>query len=218
MSIPLAYYDEPSFRTESAERACRPQAGNLSYSSMPTPPPMPNQEPAPSIENNFTAHDVVQILREQNWHTSELTAEQSTWCEHAAALLGPQCADRAALENLLSLVFHYDAQEILSHTDSHAALSRYAARDALRQLASLLLDPVPLNSDRLREIVDIMKTNLDIRGRELFQTLRLSLAGRPGEGDLDRVILLLDEAAAADFTTPVKSARARIIEFCSALD
>ena len=166
-----------------------------------------------SIENNFTAHDVVQILREQNWHTSELTAGQSTWCEHAATLLG-----RGALENLLSLVFHYQAQEILSHTDSHAALSRYAARDALRQLASLLLDPIPLNSDRLREIVDIMKTNLDIRGRELFQTLRLSLSGRPGEGDLDRVILLLDEAAAVDFTTPVKSARTRIIEFCSALD
>jgi len=115
---------------------------------------MPNQEPAPSIENNFTAHDVVQILREQNWHTSGLTAEQSTWCEHAATLLGPQCVGRGALENLLSLVFHYDAQEILSHTDSHAALSRYAARDALRQLASLLLDLVPLNSDRLREIVE----------------------------------------------------------------
>jgi hypothetical protein len=46
----------------------------------------------------------------------------------------------------------------------------------------------------------------------------LSLAGRPGVGDLDRVILLLDEAAAANFATPVKSVRARIIEFCSALD
>lgn len=179
---------------------------------------MPNQEPAPSIENNFTAADVIQILRERNWHSSELTSEQSAWCEHAATLLAPKCADRAALESLLSLVFHYDAQEILSHTDSHAALSRYAARDALRQLASLLLDPVPLNSDRLREIVDIMKTNLDIRGRELFQTLRLSLTGRPGDGDLDRVILLLDEANAANFATPVKSARTRIIEFCSALD
>jgi len=179
---------------------------------------MPNQEPAPSIENNFTAHDVVQILREQNWHTSELTAEQSTWCEHAATLLGPQSSDRTALKNLLNLVFHYDAQEILARTDSHAALSRYAARDALRQLASLLLDPVPLNSDRLREIVDIMKANLDIRGRELFQTVRLSLAGRPGEGDLDRVILLLDEAAAVNFAAPVKPSRTRIIEFCSAMD
>jgi hypothetical protein len=63
-----------------------------------------------------------------------------------------------------------------------------------------------------------MKTNLDIRGRELFQTLRLSLAGRPGEGELDRVVLLLDEASSGNFSTPVKAARQRIIEFCSALD
>jgi hypothetical protein len=167
---------------------------------------------------NFTANDVTAILREQNWHTSELTAEQSAWCEHAATLLGPQSPDRTALTILLGLIFRYDAQEILARTDSHATLSRYAARDALRQLASLLLDPVPFTSDRFGEIIDAMKNNLDIRGRELFQTVRLSLAGRPGEGDLDRVILLLDEAAAANFVTPVKSARTRIIEFCSALD
>jgi hypothetical protein len=179
---------------------------------------MSNSGPAPSVENSFTANDVTAILREQNRHTGELTAEQSAWCEHAATLLGPQSPDRTALANLLALIFHYDAKEILSRTDSHATLSRYAARDALRQLASLLIDPVPLTSDRFNEIIDTMKANLDIRGRELFQTVRLSLAGRPGEGDLDRVILLLDEAAAANFATPVKSVRARIIEFCSALD
>ena len=47
---------------------------------------------------------------------------------------------------------------------------------------------------------------------------RLALAGRAGEGELDRVILLLDEAAALSFAAPVKSARVRILEFCSALD
>ena len=185
---------------------------------MSTPPHLPASEPASSTKNNFTAIDVIAILREQNWHTGELTPEQSAWCEHAATLLSPQSADRSALENLLKLIFHYDAQEILSQIDSHATLSRYAARDALRQLASLLLDPAPLTSDRFHEVIDTMKANLDIRGRELFQTVRLSLAGRPGEGDLDRVILLLDEAAAANFNTPVKSARTRIIEFCAALD
>jgi hypothetical protein len=179
---------------------------------------MPNSIPAPSIENAFTASDVARILRDQNWHTGELTPAQSAWCEQAATLLSPQSPDRSALENLLRLIFHYDAQEILSCTDSHATLSRYAARDALRQLASLLLDPAPLTSDWFNEIIDAMKANLDIRGRELFQTVRLSLAGRPGEGDLDRVILLLDEASAANFNTPTKSARARIIEFCAALD
>jgi hypothetical protein len=179
---------------------------------------MPNSEPTSPVENKFTAADVAAILREHNWHISELTPEQSAWCEHAATRLGPQSADRPALENLLTLVFHYDAQEILSQVDSHATLSRYASRDALRQLASLLLDPTPLSSERFHEVIDAMKANLDIRGRELFQTVRLSLAGRPGAGQLDRVILLLDEAAAANFATPVKSARTRIIEFCAALD
>ena len=185
---------------------------------MSTSPDLPIPESAARAENKFSSSDVAAILREHHWHASELTAEQSAWCKRAAALLGPQSANRAALENLLALIFHYDAREILSQVDSHAALSRYAARDVLRQLASLLLDPVPLTSDRFHEIIDTMKANLDIRGRELFQTLRLSLAGCSGEGGLDRVVLLLDEAAAANFTTPVKSTRIRIIEFCAALD
>ena len=179
---------------------------------------MPNSEPVSPSENKFSASDVAQILSERSWHTGEFSAEQLHWCEQAGALLGPQSTDRVALANLLSLVFHYDAKEILSHTDSHATLSRYAARDALRELARLLLDPEQLTSDRFREIIEKMKLKLDIRGRELFQTVRLSLAGRTGEGDLDRVILLLDEAAAANFSTPVKSARNRIIEFCATVD
>ena len=97
-------------------------------------------------------------------------------------------------------------------------MSRYAARQALRQLATLLLDPAPLSSEHFSEVIARMKLNLDIRGRELFQTLRLSLAGRAGEGELDRVILLLDDAAAANFAAAVKTARTRIIEFCAALD
>jgi len=45
----------------------------------------------------------------------------------------------------------------------------------------------------------------------------VALAGRPGDGSLDRVILLLDEAAPLPFAAPVKSARVRILEFCTAL-
>jgi len=178
----------------------------------------PESASAPPAENKFSAPDVIEILCEHNWHSEQLSAEQSAWCGRAAALLGPQAADRVALEKLLALIFHYDAREILAHVDSHVVMSRYAARDALRQLASLLLDPAPLTTDRFREVVDTMKSNLDVRGRELFQTLRLSLAGRSGDGELDRVVLLLDEAAAAQFAAPVKTARDRIIEFCAAMD
>ena len=58
----------------------------------------------------------------------------------------------------------------------------------------------------------------EVLGRDLFHPIRLSLAGRPGEGELDRVILLVDEAAALPFAVPIKSVRTRILDFCSALD
>ena len=168
--------------------------------------------------NPFTAADVAGILREQGWAAGKLPAEQAAWCEHAAAILGSQAADRDGLAELLGLVFHYDSREILARVESHAVLSRYAARDVLRQLALFLLEGDALDSEQFKEIITALKERLDIRGRELFHPIRLALAGRAGEGELDRVILLLDEAASASFTVRVKSARERILEFCAALD
>ena len=168
--------------------------------------------------NPFTGADVAGILAERGWAEGELSAAQVAWCEHAAAILGTHVADREALAKLVGLVFRYDAREILARVESHVVLSRYAARDVLRQLALLLLEGAALNSERLKEIITALKEGLDIRGRELFHPIRLALAGRAGEGELDRVILLLDEAAGVGFAVRVKSARERILEFCAGLD
>src|SRR6267378_306440 len=168
--------------------------------------------------NPFTAADVLAILRERGWLAAEPSPEQHGWCERAASILGGHAADRAALADLLGLVFQYDAREIIARVESHVVLSRYAARDVLRQVALLLLDGTPLTSERFKEIVTALKDGMELRGRELFHPIRLALAGRAGEGELDRVILLLDEAAALSFAVTVKSAHARILEFCSALD
>jgi len=176
-------------------------------------------ENSPAVAvNAFTGADVAGILRERGWAAGELSAGQVAWCERAAAILGTHAADRNALAKLLELIFHYDSQEILGRVENHAILSRYAARDVLRQLALLLLEGSALDSDRFKEIVTSLKEGLDIRGRELFHPIRLALAGRAGEGELDRVILLLDEAVGAAFAVQVKSARERILEFCAALD
>jgi hypothetical protein len=173
---------------------------------------------APSATNAFAGHDVAEILREQEWLLGDASPAQLAWCERAAALLSPHLADRRSLADLLHLAFHYDAQELLAKVENHAVLSRYAARDVLRHLALLLLDGAPLTTERFKEIITALKDRVGLRSRELFHPIRLALAGRAGEGDLDRVILLLDEATALNFAVPVKSARERIVEFCAALD
>jgi hypothetical protein len=171
---------------------------------------------APS--NPFGGADVVEILREQGWLAGEPTGEHLVWCDRTAFLLGTQVADRAELRDLLGLIFHYDAAETLAKVESHIVLSRYAARDVLRQFAMALLDGLPLNSEHFSEIITAMKGSMEARGRELFHPIRLALTGRSGEGALDRVILLLDAASVLPFTVPVKGARSRVLEFCSRLD
>jgi nondiscriminating glutamyl-tRNA synthetase len=181
------------------------------------PPERSSAEATPPV-NPFTAADVVDILRERGWLSSDPSPEHLTWCAHAAALLGAQTADRNTLADLLHLVFYYDAAALMANVETHAILARYAARDVLREVALALLDGGPLTSQHFKEIIDAMKFSLDLRGRDLFHPLRLALAGRTGDGELDRVILLLDGAAALPFDSPVKSARRRILEFCAALD
>jgi hypothetical protein len=180
--------------------------------------PADSSDASVAAANFFTAADILSILRERGWLMAEPSLEQRGWCERAASMLGGHAADRAALADLLGLVFQYDAREIISRVESHVVLSRYAARGVLREVALMLLDGAALTSERFKEIVTAMKDGMELRGRELFHPIRLALAGRAGEGELDRVILLLDEAAVLSFAVPVKSARERIVEFCSALD
>jgi hypothetical protein len=183
--------------------------------------PGENRNPAVVVAaaNKFTAEDVAGVLRERGWiSSSEISAEQGAWCERAAFLLGPQAADREALAALLRLVFEYDAARAMASTEAHSVMTRYAARDVIRLLARLVLEGGPCTTERFKEIVTALKEALDLRGREVLHPLRLALVGRAGEGDLDRVILLVDAAAGVGFAVNVKSVRERMIEFCSALD
>ncbi len=169
--------------------------------------------------NPFSVADVGEVLSARGWNAVEERGDDSArraWCERAAFLLGPQAADREGLADLLGLVFEYDAARVLNDVEAHNVMARYAARDVIRMLARLVLDDGACTPERFSEIVTALKTELDIRGRELFHPLRLALAGRSGEGDLDRVILLIDAAWEAGFA--VKTVRERMVEFCSVME
>ncbi len=166
--------------------------------------------------NLFTSADVSEILQERGWLGTADSAETSAWCERAAALLGPHAASRDELAELLALVFHYDAREILQQVESHLVLAREGARLVIRHLALLVFQGGEVDSDRFKEIITALKDRVLFSGRGLFHPIRLALAGRPGEGELDRVILLLDSAVRSGL--PVKGTRQRMLEFCAALD
>lgn len=187
-------------------------------------------QPSLASANAFSAADVEAILRERGWLTADTTPEMEAWLGDAAALLGAQITarsvppedPRSTLRDLLSLIFFYDARTLLEHVNNQTVMAREGAREVIRELANLILlfpasENIGLDSRRYQQVIESLKTSLNFRGRELFHPIRLALAGRAGEGELDRVILLLDRAANLSFASPVKGTRQRMIEFCAAL-
>jgi hypothetical protein len=175
-----------------------------------------------ALANSFASADIAAILRERGWlenaHAEEAGSELQAWLARAAELLGPQAADRDALAGLLALLFSYDAGAILQDAANQAVLAREGARDVIRELANRVLDGGDVDSSRFKEIVEAMKSAVPYKSRAMFHPIRVALAGRAGDGELDRVILLLDAAARLPFAVPVKGTRKRMLEFCAALD
>jgi Anticodon binding domain len=179
---------------------------------------------APPV-NLFAARDIEEILRERGWLATCTAKSQdenahliAEWLDRAAVLLGPHAATRDALGDLLGLIFTYDARAILQTSEAQAVIARAGSREVIRELAKRVLGGPAIDSDRFKSLIEELKAATRYRSRELFHPIRLALAGRSGEGELDRVILLLDPAAMLAFVTPVKSTRQRMLEFCAALD
>src|ERR1700676_1800329 len=124
------------------------------------PPESPELVARPSP---FTAADVLALLQENDWLIDPPSPEASRWAERASSLLGHYARDLNALAALLRLIFEYDAGRIRQDPDAHAVLARHGAREVIRHLALFLLEPVPLDSDRFKQLVESLKNGLELR-------------------------------------------------------
>jgi glutamyl/glutaminyl-tRNA synthetase len=177
---------------------------------------------APAEPCVWRSADIEQILVDRGWLPAKDAQQREKgmkeWLERAVLLLGPHAEHRSQLAALLECVFGYNAAELLRSPENQAVLARAGAREVIRELANQVLGGGEIDSDRFKEVVEALKSALPYRSRALFHPLRLALAGRAGEGELDRVILLLGAASKLEFAVRVKNAQERVLEFCAALD
>lgn len=170
----------------------------------------------------WSASGVEKLLIERGWlraaNDRQPDSRLNEWLERAAELLGPHAKDGSELAALLAPIFSYDAAMLLEQRQTQTALSRTGAREIIRELARQVLAAGDVDSDRFKEIIEALKLAVPHRSRAMFHPIRLALAGRVGEGELDRVVLLIDPASKLEFAVPVKSVRQRMVEFCAALD
>jgi hypothetical protein len=162
------------------------------------------------------------VLVERGWLRAEglrpPDARLDEWLARVVELGGPCATDGLEWTGLLEPIFSYAAAEVLERRESQTVLARRGTREIIRELAKQVLAGGEVDSERFQRIIEALKLTVPYRGRAMFHPIRLALAGRAGEGELDRVILLLDPASKLDFVVRVKSVRQRMLEFCAALD
>jgi glutamyl/glutaminyl-tRNA synthetase len=172
--------------------------------------------------NGVTAANIEEILLANGWLAASPgnsdDAGLQQWLARAAELLGSYAKNRFELEPLLKPIFVYDAAVVLQDSANQAALAREGAREVIRAFANQLVDGVEIDSDSFKQVIENIKALVPYRSRDMFHPIRLVLTGRTGEGELDRIILLLDAASKLRFSVPVKGAGQRVLEFCCAFD
>lgn len=113
------------------------------------------------------------------------------------------------------LVFDYQPERYLLLPESREALEREGARAVVRAFGLRALEDSWMTVERFRRILDEVKHETHITGRNLIQPIRVMLTGLPFGPDLEEIIPVIERGAELDLPVRVKPCRERVLEFCS---
>jgi len=113
------------------------------------------------------------------------------------------------------LVFDYQAERYMLLPESREALEREGARAVIRAFGLRALENGWMTVDRFRQILDEVKHETHMTGRNLVQPIRVMLTGLPFGPELDLLILIIERGAELPLPLRVKSCRERVVGFCS---
>ncbi len=113
------------------------------------------------------------------------------------------------------LVFDYQPERYMLLPESREALEREGARAVIRAFGLRALENGWMTVDRFRQILDEVKRETHMTGRNLVQPIRVMLTGLPFGPELDDLILIIERGAELPLPLRVKSCRERVVGFCS---
>lgn len=113
------------------------------------------------------------------------------------------------------LVFDYQPERYMLLPESREALEREGARAVIRAFGLRALENGWMTVDRFRQILDEVKRETHMAGRNLVQPIRVVLTGLPFGPELDQLILIIERGAELPLPVRVKSCRERVLGFCS---
>ena len=140
------------------------------------------------------------------------------WAARLIDLLVPYVDKLDQLPDRAGLIFHYNAAAALSAPENAEVFSYPKTPVVIQAFAQRAQAELPLTAEKFKSIMNDIKAEAGVKGKELFHPVRVVLIGSHSGPDFDRLIPLIEEGSTLELPVHVKSVRERVAEFLAAQD
>jgi glutamyl-tRNA synthetase/nondiscriminating glutamyl-tRNA synthetase len=143
------------------------------------------------------------------------------WSAQIVGLLAPYVDRLEQLPERASPIFNYDAKAALAASDNAEVLAwpntaAVFARFTVKILANESASAGQLAPEQFKKIVNEVKAETGVKGKELFHPIRIMITGSHSGPDFDRLIPILEAGSHLHLPKHVLSVRERVEEFAKA--
>ena len=143
----------------------------------------------------------------------------SGWANKVIDLLAPYVDRLEQLPERAGIIFKHDPERFLKIAEN-AEIFANDDRKAISVLGEFhkRCPDAELTPERFKAIMNEVKADVGVKGKDLFHPIRIALIGSHSGPDFDRLIPLIEEGSRLELPAKVKSVHERIREFLAAVE
>jgi len=127
-----------------------------------------------------------------------LDSQTQSWVSRVVELLAPSVDRLDEIPSRASFIFTYDAQAALASPDNAEVLAYPNSNAVLMRFISKILEDESakggqLAAERFKQIVNEVKAETGVKGKELFHPIRIIITGSHSGPEFDKLIPILEE-------------------------
>ncbi|MBZ5532320.1 MAG: glutamate--tRNA ligase [Acidobacteriia bacterium] len=149
---------------------------------------------------------------------ASLDGSVSSWANKLIDLLAPYVDQLDQLPERAGIIFKHDPEAALAQPENAESFAGEKAAAVVRAFAQRVAGESPLTPERFKAIMNEIKTEAGVKGKDLFHPVRIALIGSHSGPDFDRLIPLIEEGSKLALPLHVKSVRERAEAFVAALE
>ncbi|HEX2328273.1 MAG TPA: glutamate--tRNA ligase [Candidatus Angelobacter sp.] len=140
------------------------------------------------------------------------------WADQLIGLLAPYVDKLDELPERAAIIFRHEPAAALANTENASAFANSKSGEVIAEFARRTAADSPLTPERFKAVMNEIKVDLGVKGKDLFHPVRIALIGAHSGPDFDRLIPIIENGSRLPLSAKVKSVRERVTDFGAALD